>query len=287
MKRISTLHCKEDVLQGLTALRAGSTLVVFDTETTGLSAKNDKILSFSAKRIAMEEGVIRTLEEFEVWIKNGPVPPEITEINGITDEMLEDGLFEDEAMEIIHAYLEDEPFLVSYNGQFDIRFLNEAYMRTFGEPFKYAVNIDVLQMAKESLELEKYKLGHVAHELGVDRDITFHRSMDDVEATLRVFKLLIPYYTKRGAEAEDVENVCTYVKVVKALYYEHPLNHRVKRVYVYTSNKTKKKTFYDLYRSEWRTEREELDLNDVRQQVLRKYRVKDEKELVKKLKEEK
>ena len=71
------------------------------------------------------------------------------------------------------------------------------------------------------------------------------------------------------------------------MYYEHPLNHRVKRVYVYTSPTSKKKTFYDLYRSEWRTEREELDLNDVRQQVLRKYRVKDEKELVKKLKQEK
>lgn len=286
--RLTTIKNKPDVLAGLAALKSGQSLYVFDTETTGLSAQKNRILSFSAKRIYLEDGIIKTAEEYEVWMKNGPVPSEITEITGITDADLEDGFFEDEAVELIRMFLGEEPFLVSYNGKsFDTKFVNEAYLRTFGEPFKCAGHIDVLHMAREVLDLKSYKLANVAHELGADRDITFHRSMDDVEATFRVFKLLLPYYTKRGAAPEDADTLaCAYAKVVKAQYYEHPLNHKVKRIYVYTAPGSKKKTFYDLYRAEWRTEREDLDLADIRRQVLRKYAVTNEKELAKKLKAE-
>ncbi len=99
--RLSTLSNKEDVLQGLSHLKNGGSLYVFDTETTGLSAKNDRILTFSSQRIVLgTNGEICALEEFEVWIKNGPVPAEASAINGITDDMLnERGIPEDEAME--------------------------------------------------------------------------------------------------------------------------------------------------------------------------------------------
>ena len=73
--RLSTLSNKEDVLQGLSHLKNGGSLYVFDTETTGLSAKNDRILTFSGQRIVLgTNGEICALEESEVWIKNGPVP---------------------------------------------------------------------------------------------------------------------------------------------------------------------------------------------------------------------
>ena len=282
--RLSTLSNKEDVLQGLSHLKNGGSLYVFDTETTGLSAKNDRILTFSSQRIVLgTNGEICALEEFEVWIKNGPVPAEASAINGITDDMLnERGIPEDEAMERIRDFLGDEPFLVSYNGKhFDSRFVNEAYLRSFGEPFTCLGHIDVLHMAREVLDLKSYRLANVAHELGADRDVSFHHSMDDVEATLRVFRLLIPYYNKR-TEPEDAEMVSyRYAKVIRAHYYEHPLNRKVQRIYVYTYPGFSEKTYYDLYRSEWRTERSDLDLRDIRRQVLRKYKAGDEKELAK------
>ena len=281
--RLSTLNNKEDVRRGLSTLRNGGSLYVFDTETTGLSAKNDRILTFSSQRIVLgTNGEIQATKSFEVWIQNGPVPAEASAINGITDDMLnEKGIPEDKAMERIRAFLGDEPFLVSYNGKhFDSRFMNEAYLRSFGEPFRCSGHIDVLHMAREMLDLKSYRLASVAHELKADRDVSFHHSMDDVEATFRVFRSLIPNYT--CTEPEDAEMVSyTYAKVIRASYYEHPMNRKVQRIYVYMFPGSQKKTYYDLYRSEWRTERTDLDLRDIRRQVLWKYKARDEKELAK------
>lgn len=104
-------------------------LVVLDTETTGLSRKRDRVVEVAACRIDAGSGGV--LEEFHRYVNPGMlVPPEAVKVHGLTSAFLADKpRFKDIASDL--AGFLDGSTIVIHNAPFDSGFLSAEY-RTCG-----------------------------------------------------------------------------------------------------------------------------------------------------------
>lgn len=275
--RKSLCDAKKDVQLMHNKLMSGTPVFVFDLETTGLKTKKDRILSFSAIKVRYKNGSPVIEESKNVFIDpQFTIPAEIVRITGISNETVKGCPTEIQAYEQIREFLGETPLLMGYNSvSFDVSFLNNMYLRCAGEFITPEFHLDVMKMAKEKLALPNYKLMTVAHELGADMDIKFHQSIDDVIATYRSFQQLMPMYFSEEEKPKIKANV------YKLNYWEGP-SYRLKRVYVYTNPGSK--TYYDIFKKEWVSDICDLDLNDVRNQVMTMINVFNEKDMVAKVK---
>lgn len=102
-------------------------ILVFDTETTGLSVAGDEIIQFSAAVLAMVDGVPAVTQQYDRLIQLSPgkrLPPEITNLTGITEEAIaQRGISKEQACREISELLSGNTLLAAYNAQFDLSFL--------------------------------------------------------------------------------------------------------------------------------------------------------------------
>jgi DNA polymerase-3 subunit epsilon len=101
-------------------------LVVFDIESTGVNARQDRIIELAAIRIETDG-----TETEKCWLLNPgvPIPPETTIIHGISDEMVKDcPTFADKAEEIA-AFFKDCDLSGFNSDRFDIPCLEEEFAR--------------------------------------------------------------------------------------------------------------------------------------------------------------
>ena len=167
--------------------------VVFDTETTGLSASKDRIVELSAIRFV--DGI--PTEIFETFINpQREISPEVSAINHITNDMVADAPTISEVLPSFEAFVGNSP-LVAHNLEFDIKFLFYSGSTITDTPRKY---YDTLEQSKKMLkkisayvsdwDVINYKLGTVAEYF----DITFpcqHRASGDAIVAGKVFLKLI------------------------------------------------------------------------------------------------
>jgi DNA polymerase III epsilon subunit family exonuclease len=98
-------------------------VISFDFETTGLSSIKNEIIEYSF--LKMKDGVV--IEKLTNFVKPKELlPPKITEITKITDEMLESALPIKDHIDLISKFIGNTP-LVGYNVGFDKKFLNVAF----------------------------------------------------------------------------------------------------------------------------------------------------------------
>ena len=161
--------------------------VVFDTETTGLEPETCEIIEIGAVKI--KNGII--CEQFQTLVKpRKPIPAEATEINNITNEMVEDAPSIDVAIRDFYRWTRGAT-LVGYNLPFDLKFIQNAIKNEgliFDNP-----GIDALVIAKNKLILKKYKLSEVVKRLEITLD-NAHRALADAVATAEVFLILTRDY---------------------------------------------------------------------------------------------
>ena len=155
--------------------------VVVDIETTGFSAAHHKITEIGAVKI--EDGKIT--DEFHQLIDPGvPVPWRITEITGITSDMLEGKPTIEETLPLFLEFCSDCA-IVAHNASFDMGFIRaNAWAQGLDCDFEI---LDTLSIARRLFpSLENHKLNTVANHLDIEL-LNHHRAADDARATAHIF----------------------------------------------------------------------------------------------------
>lgn len=155
--------------------------ICFDIETTGLSALRDKITEIGAVRVVNGEitDTFSTFANPEIHI-----PEKITELTGITDEMVKDAPSQSDA---VKAFLEfaGNSVLVAHNAPFDTSFIRKA-CENMGVAYN-STSIDTVAISRAVLpDIKNCKLDTVAKFLRLG-NFNHHRATDDAEMLAKIF----------------------------------------------------------------------------------------------------
>lgn len=175
--------------KGKSIVEIRSQFVVVDIETTGLDPKRNNIIEIGAIKYKH----FRPIDEFQLLVKPPEhtnrkykfVSKEITELTGITDDMLSC------ALDIFQVYPKFEEFLSSqiilgHNVNFDINFLYDSGMKVTQNPLSNNY-IDTLRISRKYLpELAHHTLTDISNRLGVVNKRA-HRALTDCYATAECY----------------------------------------------------------------------------------------------------
>ena len=163
-------------------------IIVLDTETTGLNFKDDEIIELAAIKAVRDGEGYEISDEFDVLIslsEGRSLPPEITKLTGIDEQMLAaEGVSKAAACEKLAAMLSGERILLAaYNAQFDLCFLY-YFLSSFGQAalLKNVKMLDVLTIYKDRREYP-HKLSDAIKAFEIEGENS-HRALDDTRATL-------------------------------------------------------------------------------------------------------
>ena len=177
-----------------------TTYCVLDLETTGFSAKTEKITEVGIMKIQNGE----VLEEFSCFVNpEKHIPERVTEVTHITDEMVKDAETIDKVFPKILEFLGDtkNTVLVAHNANFDVGFLKQNAIN-LGLDFDYTY-LDTLSLAKDLFpDYKTYKLGRIADRLGIKVEVA-HRALDDVDTTVKVFNVMVDMLKEKGVKTVD------------------------------------------------------------------------------------
>ncbi|KRN05375.1 DNA polymerase III PolC [Liquorilactobacillus sucicola DSM 21376 = JCM 15457] len=195
-----------------------ATYVVFDTETTGLSARYDKVIELSA--VKMNKGNV--IAQFEEFIDPGhPLSQTTINLTSITDDMVRGSKSEAEVFKLFQDFCKD-CIIVGHNATFDVDFMNTGYARhdlpLITEPW-----IDTLTLARLLYpQLKSFRLNKLTKMLNVNLE-HHHRAIYDAEATGHIyFAMLKEAEEKYHIEYHDQLN--DYVGESAAYKHEHPFH---------------------------------------------------------------
>ena len=175
------------VVRGRSAEPLDGTFIVFDLETTGLNPASEEITEIAAVRVV--EGEIR--DSFQTYVNpHKPIPAEITELTGISDETVADAPDLGKAVPAFLAWAGEGQYpLVAHNAGFDMGFLRTACQRLGIE--REFTSIDTLEMSRLMLpHMHKFKLNILAKELQVG-PFEHHRASEDAAVLGRIYVKLL------------------------------------------------------------------------------------------------
>ncbi|UQS82904.1 PolC-type DNA polymerase III [Bombilactobacillus folatiphilus] len=157
---------------------ADAEYVVFDVETTGLSAVYDSIIELAA--VKMKDGKI--IQEFDEFIDPGhPLSATTINLTSITDDMVHNSNTEQEAMDKFNDFM-GGAILAGHNVTFDIGFLNAARRRCQYQPVSVPV-VDTLEMSRTlHSEYRNHKLDSLAKRYDIKLE-HHHRANSDAATT--------------------------------------------------------------------------------------------------------
>ena len=170
-------------------------LVVFDLETTGLSAARDQICEIGAVRVRGLELV----DSFESLVNPRIALPEpVARLTGLREQELRGAPSIESVLRRFLAFAGDD-LLVAHNARFDQRFLEQQLLRRHGRRLSEPP-LCTAALARRLLEgrLRRVGLASLAHFFGVPTR-PCHRALPDAEATAQVLVHLIGVAQELGA----------------------------------------------------------------------------------------
>lgn len=190
--------------------------VVFDIETTGLRADRESITEIGAVKIRNRE----IIDRYQTFVNpEKPIPRNITELTGISDDMVANAPTIDAAIKDFYDFIGDAT-LVAHNAAFDTSFIKLA-AKNNGLEFGFTY-IDTLELARCTVEgVKNYKLDTLTKHFQV-KLANHHRAIDDAAATGEVFLELIKLLDEKGVKQIDDVNVALAGKAdIKSLKTYH------------------------------------------------------------------
>ena len=184
-------------------------VLVLDTETTGISCKSDEIIELAVLKAAPADGTLRELAVMDEFIRLSEgrrLPQKIVELTGITERMLlDDGIEKRQAAEEFAALFGEKTLIVAYNAQFDLCFLY-YFLARFGmaDILKGVQMLDALTVYKDRRPFP-HKLCNAVETYQLKTQNT-HRAIDDARATLE----LLTAMEQEEADLEHYVNLFGY-----------------------------------------------------------------------------
>lgn len=177
------------------------TFVVFDVETTGLSAVYNTIIELAAVKI--KDGEI--IDRFTSFANpHHPLSITTIELTGITDEMVKDAPDVEEVLQTFYDWIGDS-VLVAHNAGFDIGFFN-AGLKKIGIPRVTNPVIDTLELARFLYpELKNHRLNTLCKKFDIELT-QHHRAIYDAEATGHLLMRMLKDAQERGILYHDELN---------------------------------------------------------------------------------
>lgn len=212
-----------------------ATYVVFDVETTGLSAVYNNLIQVAASK--MHKGNV--IAEFDEFINPGhPISAFTTDLTGITDDHVRNAKPLEQVLREFQEFCKDT-VLVAHNASFDVGFMNVNYER-HGLPTISQPVIDTLEFARNLYpEFKRHGLGPLTKRFGVALE-HHHMANYDAEATGRLLFIFIN-------EAVEKHGLTNLKRLNTDLVDENSFKKaRVKHATIYVKNQTGLKNIFKL-----------------------------------------
>lgn len=189
-----------------------ATVVVYDTETTGLDRTKDDVIQFAAQKYQINDSKWILLSELNLLINPGyPIPPEVTEINHISNEDVKDAPTLKEAFPAIQEIM-DADFWCGHNIiGFDNRFMQRIYEINRAElPEGYFYSLDTLDAVVDLVNRKdcgKYNLGSMCQYFSIEESkegtAGFHDALYDVRQCAKLAQTVHQMYLTDPGQPDE------------------------------------------------------------------------------------
>ncbi|MDO4727730.1 MAG: 3'-5' exonuclease [Bacteroidota bacterium] len=179
----------------------------FDLETTGIDVAKDRIVEIAILKVFPKGNT-----EGKSWRVNPtiPIPPQATEVHGITDQDVENAPTFKELAHQIHAMIKDADLGGFNSDRFDIPLLVEELLRAEVDfDMKNRVSIDVQSIFHKK---EERTLG-AAYKFYCNQTLeNAHSAMADTKATFEIFKAQLERYDDLPSDMKTLSEYTTRKK---------------------------------------------------------------------------
>ncbi|ANK74294.1 DNA polymerase III subunit epsilon [Ensifer adhaerens] len=140
--------------------------IIFDTETTGLDNREDRVIEIGGVELENQFPTGRTLHIF-INPGNRKVHPDALAIHGITDESLKDKPPFADVVDQILEFFGDARW-VAHNATFDMGFINAEFARLGMPPIAIERVTDTLALARRKHPMGPNSLDALCRRYGID-----------------------------------------------------------------------------------------------------------------------
>jgi DNA polymerase-3 subunit epsilon len=168
---------------------------VLDVETTGLDTAKDEIIELAMVKFAYlpDDRIARITDVFSSFNEpQYPIPAEITDLTGITDEMV---LGHRINPDTVATFASDAVIVIAHNANFDRRFA-ERYWPLF-EQKAWACSATEVEWRKHGFDGSR--LGYLLAGVGLFHQA--HRAIDDCRALIEILATDLPKTNRSGLSA--------------------------------------------------------------------------------------
>jgi len=160
--------------------------IVFDTETTGLEFKSDRIIEIGGIELLNQ---FPTGRSFHVYINPGDrrVHPDALAVHGISDDFLKDKPVFAEIVDDLVAFFDGARW-IAHNATFDMSFINAEFERLNRPPVPSELVVDTLALARRKHPMGPNSLDALCRRYGIDNSHrTKHGALLDSELLAEVY----------------------------------------------------------------------------------------------------
>ena len=243
MKTTSEILSSEPETDVLTSLH-DTVFTVFDVETTGLSALNNRMTELGIVKLRGGE----IIDEYETLMNPGEfIPPYITQMTGITNEMVHKKPSFDELAPVILDFIgsnnSSSVILGGHNVRFDYGFLNESLLRAGYNKLEHPSLCTARLARRLSRSLPSKSLDSLKRHFGIHSKRK-HRAIDDARATAQILSIFIEQLVTEF-EFETIDDVVGFQ--FKKIYDDSKTTARFKKLKINLKEVPQKPGIYFMF----------------------------------------